>query len=225
MVSNSETAQSSTLQDGSSTKNIFKTFARHSSIKLGDSNFLPWKQQVEGIIWVQKLKLHLHLVNPGIPIQYLIIEDRPSETENPVYLTWQQEDPLLFTWLLSALSIQSFLIRWVHADEVWTALDQYQKTQINVKSRWLLSVLKSIMDCCYILLRRQNPCSLLHSLMLIGELTQMIGSPHQGLVSILDQILFLGGLRNKPWRPDLVLKLSTEVWPTHQQRFLDSNLF
>lgn len=116
-------------------KNIFKTFARHVSIKHGDLNFHHWKQQVEGIIWIHKL--HLHLVNSVIPIWYLIIEDRASDTENPAYLMWQLEDSLLFTWLLTALS--TFLVRCIHAHEVRAALDQFQKTQINVKSWWWLN--------------------------------------------------------------------------------------
>src|SRR4051812_34369612 len=77
-------------------KNAFKTFAQQIGIKLDNNNFLSWKQQVEGIIRIHKL--HRHLVNPEIPPRFLTTEDRESDSENPAYQLWHQEDSLLFMW-------------------------------------------------------------------------------------------------------------------------------
>lgn len=77
-------------------------FAQQISIELDNHNFLLWKQQVEGIIRIHKL--HNHLVNRVIPRRYLSMADCASDTENPAYMQWHQEDSILFTWLLTTLS-------------------------------------------------------------------------------------------------------------------------
>lgn len=87
---------------GNSLKSAFKTFAQQITIKLDDSNFLSWKQQVECIIRIHKL--HRHLTNPDIPPRYLTVDDRASDVKNLAYHAWQKEDSLRFTWLLTTLS-------------------------------------------------------------------------------------------------------------------------
>jgi hypothetical protein len=128
-----------------SSKNIFKAFAQHITIKLDENNFLSWKQQVEGIIRTHKL--HRHLVNPIIPPRYLSLADNAADNENPAYTEWEQKDSLLFTWLLTTLSdsVLPRVVRCVQAHEVWTAIDVFYRTQITAKSRELRSELKCIM--------------------------------------------------------------------------------
>ncbi|MCI02605.1 retrovirus-related Pol polyprotein from transposon TNT 1-94, partial [Trifolium medium] len=127
-----------------SSKNILKAFAQHITIKLDESNFLSWKQQVEGIIRTHKL--HRHLVNPQIPSKYLSVADNEVDRENPTYAEWEQRDSLLFTWLLTTLSdsVLPRVVRCVQAHEVWSAIDVFYRTQIIAKSRELRSELKSI---------------------------------------------------------------------------------
>lgn len=140
----SGTTSSSQNAAASSMKNAFKTFAQKISTKLDNNNFLSWKQQVEGIIRIHKL--HRHLVNLVIPPRYLSTADRASETENPAYLQWHQEDSLLFTWLLTTLSesVLPRVVKCIHAHEVWTVIDQFQRTQIYAKSRQLRYELRSM---------------------------------------------------------------------------------
>lgn len=151
-MASTETSQSSQSQGGtssktveaSSLKNAFKTFAQQISIKVDSTNFLSWKQQVEGIRRIHKL--HRHLLNPSIPPRFLSTADRASDTENPVYLLWHQEDSLHFTWLLTMLSdsVLPRVVKWVHAHEVWSVIHQFQRTQIYAKSRQLRYELRSM---------------------------------------------------------------------------------
>lgn len=85
-------------------------------------------------------------MNPVIPPRYLSTEDRASDSENPAYLLWHQEDSLLFTRLLTTLSesVLPRVVKCVHAHDVWTVIDQFQRTQIYTKSRQLRYELRSM---------------------------------------------------------------------------------
>ncbi|KAI5439520.1 hypothetical protein KIW84_025064 [Lathyrus oleraceus] len=84
-------------------------------------------------------KLHPHLTNPKIPHRYLLVEYHTSDMENLVYPSWQQEDSLLFTWLLTTLLDSNLprVVKCVHAHEIWFLVDQFQRTELYAKS-WKL---------------------------------------------------------------------------------------
>lgn len=84
-LSPSQNTSSSKNKDGTSLKNEIKNFVQQIIIKLDNSNFLSWKQHIEGIIQIHKL--HRHLANPSTPPRYLFVEDHASDTENSAYLT------------------------------------------------------------------------------------------------------------------------------------------
>lgn len=71
---NTERTSSASLT--SNTKNIFKTFTQHVTLKFDENNFLLWKQQFEGIIFTHKF--HCLLVNPTIPPCYLTKDREPD---------------------------------------------------------------------------------------------------------------------------------------------------
>lgn len=137
-----EHASSSSLT--SNTKNIFKTFAQHVTLKLDENTFCSWKQQIEGIIRTHKL--HRLLVNPVVPPRYLTEEDWSNDAENPAYVTWEQQDSLLFTWLLTTPSdvVLPLIVRCVHSHQVWDEIHKYIFAHTNAKSHQLGSELKSI---------------------------------------------------------------------------------
>lgn len=91
-------------------------------------------------------KLYPHLTNPKIPPSYLLVKYHTSDVENLVYLSWQQEDSLLFTWLLTTLSdsILPRIVKCVHAHEIWFVIDQFQQIELYAKS-WKLRY-----ELCYI---------------------------------------------------------------------------
>ncbi|KAI5399647.1 hypothetical protein KIW84_064829 [Lathyrus oleraceus] len=85
----------------SNSKNIFNTFTQQVTLKLDENNFHSRKQQIEGIIRTHKLRRFL--VNPDVPLRYLVDEGRTNDTENHAFDMWEQHDLLLFTWLLTTI--------------------------------------------------------------------------------------------------------------------------
>jgi len=65
-----------------------KTFKQRISVQLDDSNYLQWKQQVEGVL--RGTKMVKHVVSPQVPPVYLTDAAREAGTENPAYTEWEE---------------------------------------------------------------------------------------------------------------------------------------
>nr|XP_007136321.1 hypothetical protein PHAVU_009G035600g [Phaseolus vulgaris]ESW08315.1 hypothetical protein PHAVU_009G035600g [Phaseolus vulgaris] len=91
--------------------------------KLGDSNYLVWKQQVEPAI--KSHKPHRFVVNLVIPSRFLFEDDCASGIINPAY-----EDQILLSWLQSTLSktILSYVLGVVHSYKVWEQIHDHFST-------------------------------------------------------------------------------------------------
>jgi len=121
-----------------------KTFKQVVSVKLDDTNYLQWKQQVEGVL--RGTKMVKIVVSPQIPPVFLSDADRTADKENPAYTDWEEQDSLLCTWILSTIS-PSLLSRFVHLRhswQVWDEIHTYCFTQMRTRSRQLRSELRSI---------------------------------------------------------------------------------
>ena len=121
-----------------------KTFKQIVSVKLDDTNYLQWKQQVEGVL--RGTKMVKLVVSPQIPPVFLSDADREAGKENPAYTEWEEQDSLLCTWILSTISA-SLLSRFVllrHSWQVWDEIHTYCFTQMKTRSRQLRSELRSI---------------------------------------------------------------------------------
>lgn len=101
------------------------------TVKLDDSNFFSWRQQVEGVILTHGLQKYV--VDPDPPQRYLNEEDRAADVVNPAHLAWEKQDSTLFTWLLSTIS-----------DSVWDAIQDYFQTQNHARSAQLRTELRNI---------------------------------------------------------------------------------
>ncbi|GAU35317.1 hypothetical protein TSUD_389420 [Trifolium subterraneum] len=121
-----------------------KMFKHVVSVKLDDSNYLQWKQQVEGVL--RGTKMVKYVVSPQIPPVYLSDADRESGSENPLYTEWEEQDSLLCTWILSTISssLLSRFVRLRHSWQVWEEVHSYCHTQMRTCSRQLRSELRSI---------------------------------------------------------------------------------
>ncbi|GAU47982.1 hypothetical protein TSUD_87860 [Trifolium subterraneum] len=71
------------------------------SVKLDDNNYKQWKQQVSGVI--RGFDLQPYVTDPAVPAQFLSDEARDAGTVNPLYQSWQKQDALVCTWLLSTI--------------------------------------------------------------------------------------------------------------------------
>jgi len=121
-----------------------KTFKQIVSVKLDDTNYLQWKQQVEGVL--RGTKMVRYVVSPQIPPVFLSDAAREAGDENPAFTDWEEQDSLLCTWILSTIS-SSLLARFVrlrHSHEVWDAIHAYCYTQMRTRSRQLRSELRTI---------------------------------------------------------------------------------
>lgn len=78
------------------------TFSHPISLKLDEKNFRQWKQQIEGVVRVHKLQKFI--TDPRVPPRFLIDSDQESDTVNPLYTEWEQQDALISTWLLASIS-------------------------------------------------------------------------------------------------------------------------
>ncbi|RDX76606.1 hypothetical protein CR513_43381, partial [Mucuna pruriens] len=121
------------------------TFVQHISLKLDTRNYLSWKQKVEGAIC--GYMLHRFLVNLVIPHHYLSEQACATDEVNPAYSEWEQQDSLLFTWLLSTLFDMILLrvVQCINSRQVWEEIHKFFHTQMNAKSRQaIVDVLLSI---------------------------------------------------------------------------------
>ena len=117
-LNNSE-AQMNTGEAQRITATASKTFKQVVSVKLDDTNYLQWKQQVAA---------------------------REAGTENRAYTEWEEQDSLLCTWIISTIS-PSLLARFVrlrHSHQVWDAIHNYCYTQMRTRSTQLRSELRTI---------------------------------------------------------------------------------
>jgi len=110
-----------------------KTFKQVVSVKLDNTNYLQWKQQVEGVL--HGTKMVKIVVSPQIPPVFL--SDPTAGKENPAYIEWEEQDSLLCMWILSTVSpsLLSRFIRLRHSWQVWDEIHTYCYTQMRTRSR------------------------------------------------------------------------------------------
>jgi len=98
-----------------------KNFKQVISVKLDETNYLQWKQQVEGVL--RGTKMVRHVVSPQIPSVFLNDAAREFGTES-----------LLCPWILSMIS-SSLLSRFVRlrfSHQVWDEVHVEPKSLLNV---------------------------------------------------------------------------------------------
>jgi len=66
--------------------------------KLGDSNYLNWRQYFEPIM--KSHKLQRFVINRGVPSQCLTEHDRVVGIVNSEYEAWEVHDQTQLVWLL-----------------------------------------------------------------------------------------------------------------------------
>jgi len=161
-----------------------KNFKQVISVKLDETNYLQWKQQVEGVL--RGRKMVRHVVSPQIPPVFLNDAAREAGTENPAYTKWEEQDLLLCTWILSTIS-SSLLSRFVRlrfSHQVWDEVHTYCYTQMRTRSRQLLelqTITKGSRSITEFIARIR---SISESFMSIGDLV-----PHRDLIETVLEAL------------------------------------
>jgi len=125
------------------TNSLSVRFSHKLSIKLTESNFLLWTQQVEGVIIVNQL--HRFVVNPKIPARFASEAYHTCNRESDEYQQWLVQDQSLFIWLLSSLS-ESILPRTIgckHSFQVWDKIHKHFQSIMKARVRQLRTELKT----------------------------------------------------------------------------------
>ena len=154
-------------------------------MKLDDSNYLQWKQQVEGV--QRGTKMMKFVVSPQIPPVYLKDAAREAGTENPVYSEWEEQDSLLCTWVLFTIS-PSILLRFIRLQnswQVWEEIHSYYFTQMRTCFRQLRY------ELCAITKGSRKISEFISRVREIFEALMSIGDPvpHKDLIEVVLEAL------------------------------------
>src|ERR1044072_4928049 len=137
-------AASSSFSAGGNASDSSFSLSHQLSIKLDERNFSSWKQQVEGILRGRKLLKFAS--NPTIPERFLNEADILADCVNPLYSEWEQQDALLFSWLLSTLSdsVLPHVVTCTQSWQLWEELHCYFREQSKAQLNLLRSELRYI---------------------------------------------------------------------------------
>lgn len=115
------------------------------SIKLGEDNYLVWKQQALATIRGYKLQKFL-LGSHAIPEKFASAADEARGQFREEFLTWEQQDQLLLSWLLASMS-ESMLTRMVGCEfsyQIWDKLESFFSSQTKAKVLQLKTQLRNL---------------------------------------------------------------------------------
>ncbi|KAK6131263.1 hypothetical protein DH2020_034998 [Rehmannia glutinosa] len=156
---------------GSSLQPVVHLQSQLVSVKLTESNYLIWEQQISTT--VTGYGLEDFLTGKSMPPSKYVAAD--SESINPAYVSWVRQDQILASWLLSSLS-ESILITTVGLKSsyaIWNALKtnfasqtiakvmQYrlQLQMLRKGTMPMREYLNKIKTCCDVLAAAGEPIS------------------------------------------------------------------
>ncbi|KAL4384768.1 hypothetical protein GQ457_15G009960 [Hibiscus cannabinus] len=135
----SSSSSSSSLGVGAS-----KPFTNKSiSIRLDETNYLLWRQQV--LFTIESLDLSSHIDGTSVvPSQYVLVNS--EKVPNPQYGSFKQHDNALCSWLLASisLSILPSLVSCRTAFEIWEKVQQIFSVSSTTKIMHLHCSLKNL---------------------------------------------------------------------------------
>ncbi|CAA0831174.1 Unknown protein [Striga hermonthica] len=129
---------SSTSQQSQNPPSFLQPIQLHNqliSIKLTDENHLIWRQQVLTTVRGFGLEGFLDGTSEA-PTRFIPGEEEGILQVNPEFTTWQRQDQLLASWLLSSLS-ESILISVVgmsSSSQIWKSLESSFSTQSKART-------------------------------------------------------------------------------------------
>ncbi|KAH0651911.1 hypothetical protein KY284_031823 [Solanum tuberosum] len=144
MLSSSSTdSATNTTPLGSSstllTSPLFST--KKASLQLNEDNYLLWEQQIS--LTIRSHNLH-YLLNDSFIVPLTTIVENGKEFPNPEFLTYEQQDSALVSWLLTSVSpsLLPSLVGLTTSATIWKTLTQIFDTQTTTRIMHLHSMLK-----------------------------------------------------------------------------------
>lgn len=87
----------------SSSKFVPVSFNHSVSTHLDNNNFLIWRKHILAVIRGHKLQNFIYGTTAP-PLKFLSLDDENLEIVNKEYIDWEQQDQLLFSWIVSSLT-------------------------------------------------------------------------------------------------------------------------
>ncbi|KAL4281085.1 hypothetical protein GQ457_03G012870 [Hibiscus cannabinus] len=144
MVSESPVVRVAADSSSSSAVKDSKPFTNKSiSIRLDETNYLLWRQQV--LFTIESLDLSSHIEGTSVmPPQYLLVNG--EKVPNPLFSSFKQQDSALCSWLLASisLSILPSLVSCRTAFEIWEKIQQVFYVSSTTKIMHLHCSLKNL---------------------------------------------------------------------------------
>ncbi|KAL4386691.1 hypothetical protein GQ457_09G004130 [Hibiscus cannabinus] len=132
------------VESSSSAVKDSKPFTNKSiSIRLDETNYLLWRQQV--LFTIESLDLSSHIEGTSVmPPQYLLVNG--EKVPNPLFSSFKQQDSALCSWLLASisLSILPSLVSCRAAFEIWEKIQQVFSVSSTTKIMHLHCSLKNL---------------------------------------------------------------------------------
>ena len=118
------------------TQNTFvpHSFSHPIPEKLEPTNFLNWRRQV--MVAVKGYRLQKYLLGPRyVPLRFLSEEDEENGEINEDFLNWEQQDSLLFSWLLTSMTqaMTDLVIDCEFSYELWETLQKHFSSKTRAK--------------------------------------------------------------------------------------------
>ncbi|KAK6141727.1 hypothetical protein DH2020_024529 [Rehmannia glutinosa] len=132
------------------------------SIKLTDSNYLLWRQQILAAVTGYGVEGYL-TGDQEIPEKFLSGKSEDETIRNPAYHHWLRQDQLLVSWLLSSLT-ENMLITTVGlktSKDVWQTLETAFGNQNSAKIMQLQTLRKGTMPMREYLNKVKSCCDML----------------------------------------------------------------
>ncbi|CAH9139987.1 unnamed protein product, partial [Cuscuta epithymum] len=169
MTNSTESSSHSSSSQSSSLQSFPVIFNHPLPIKLDSNNFLLWRHHVQSVIKAHKLLKFIG--KPQIPDRF-VVGDNGERIVNEAYNVWEQQDQMLFPWLLASLSdsLHARVIHCKQSHQLWNEIQDFFRSNVIARTRQLKSELyntgkgdRSISDY---LLRIQT---IIDNLILVGE--------------------------------------------------------
>ncbi|WMV39016.1 hypothetical protein MTR67_032401 [Solanum verrucosum] len=116
-------------------------FTKKVSLQLNEDNYLLWKQQIS--LTIRSHNLH-YLLNDSVIVPPTTIVENGKEFPNPEFLTYEQQDSALASWLLASISpsLIHSLVGLTTSATIWKTLIRIFDTQTTTRIMHIHSMLK-----------------------------------------------------------------------------------
>ncbi|KAE9621198.1 hypothetical protein Lalb_Chr01g0011111 [Lupinus albus] len=112
--------------------------------KLTEKNYLTWSQFMLAVLKANRVLRFV--LQSDFPPQFLSESDRLHHRINPLFLSWEEQDQTVFSWLLNSISesLQPRVIGCTSSFQLWHELLSFCNAHTKVRNRQLRAQLRTV---------------------------------------------------------------------------------